>query len=158
MTYSNLRKPSRSGLETILIEYRSQQEKKRDGDPLRDQHTVRRDAIRIDGDFLRQLMERWRCRGENCTNKNNFCFPDPTDTSRHYNITTSRHEMWSNSMAVGEATMRCWEQNQGCINRLSPQPTEQPAIQQTRSTVGRVEMQQQMQPVAFMRVTADCQR
>ncbi|KAK9242370.1 hypothetical protein V1506DRAFT_547695, partial [Lipomyces tetrasporus] len=42
----------------------------------------RLDAIRIAGDFQRQLMERWRCRDDNCTNKNKFCFPEPTDPSQ----------------------------------------------------------------------------
>ncbi|KAK9245691.1 hypothetical protein V1506DRAFT_537665, partial [Lipomyces tetrasporus] len=114
----------------------------------------RLDAIRIAGDFQRQLMERWRCRDDNCTNKNNFCFPEPTDPSRHYNITAPQHEMWSNSIASGEATiqlppiklLRYWEQNQGNINRLSRRPAKQTAIQQTRSTMERLaEMQQQMQ-------------
>ncbi|KAK9364299.1 hypothetical protein V1509DRAFT_613601, partial [Lipomyces kononenkoae] len=114
-------------------------EKKRRGDRLQDQHTARLDAIRIAGDFQRQLMERWRCRDENCTNKNNFCFPEPSEPSRHYNITAPQHEMWSNSIASGEATiqlppiklLRYWEQNQGYINRLSRQPAKQTAMQQT---------------------------
>ncbi|KAK9321415.1 hypothetical protein V1517DRAFT_308962 [Lipomyces orientalis] len=131
-----------------------QPEKKRRGDHLRDQHTARLDAIRIAGDFQRQLMERWRCRDDNCTNKNNFCFPEPTDPSRHYNSTAPQHEMWSNSIARGEATihlpsrklLRYWKQNQGNINRLSRHPAKQTAIQQTRSTTERLaEMQQQMQ-------------
>ncbi|KKA22226.1 hypothetical protein T310_3744 [Rasamsonia emersonii CBS 393.64] len=97
---------------------------------LLEQHSRRLESIRIAGDFQRQLMERYRCLDDNCTNKNNYCFPDPTDPNLHYNITAAQHEMWANSIASGEATLqqppykliRYWEREQGPITRQSRQP------------------------------------
>lgn len=124
------------------------------GDRLQEQHATRLDAIRIAGDFQKQLMERWRCREENCTNKNNYCFIEPTDSTRHYNITAAQHEMWANSIGTGEATVQCpplkllrfWESEQGSISRLSRRPAKQTALQQASSAMERLaEMQVQMQ-------------
>ncbi|KAK9365656.1 hypothetical protein V1509DRAFT_649410 [Lipomyces kononenkoae] len=99
-------KRSADGADTISSSPLAPPEKKRPGDRLQDQHTARLDAIRIAGDFQRQLMERWRCRDDNCANKNNFCFPEPADPSRHYNITAPQREMWSNSIASALATIQ----------------------------------------------------
>jgi hypothetical protein len=132
-----------------------QPEKKRlnRGERLQEQHTARLDTIRAAGDFQRQLMDRWRCREENCTNKNNYCFINPANHS-HYNITVPQHETWANAISSNEATLQCppikllhfWEQEQGSINRLSRQPTRQSAIQEAKSTMERLaEMQAHMQ-------------
>lgn len=121
---------------------------------LQEQHATRLDTIRVAGNFQRQLMDRWCCNEPNCTNKDNFCFPEPLDRTKHYNITAPQHETWSNAISSGEATiqnppinlLRYWEQQQGAINRLSRQPIRQTAAQQTKSAMERMaDMQQQMQ-------------
>lgn len=120
---------------------------------LHEQHTARLDTIRLAGSFQKQLLDRWRCNSGNCTNKDNFCFPEPTEPSKHYNITAPQHEMWSNAIASGEATvqnppvklLRFWEQKQGPISRESRQTTRYSHAQHTRSSMEQMaEIQQQM--------------
>lgn len=120
---------------------------------LQEQHSTRLDTIRVAGNFQRQLMDRWRCHDPNCTNKDNYCFPDPTERTKHFNITAVQHEAWANAISNGEATiqnppvkmLRYWEEHQGALNRQSRQPARQTFIQQTKSSLERLaEMQQQM--------------
>jgi hypothetical protein len=72
---------------------------------LQEQNDARVQAIQNAGDFQRQLIERWRCIDNNCTNRNNFCFPDPQDRSKHYNITAPQHESWASAISRSEATI-----------------------------------------------------
>ncbi|OJD20631.1 hypothetical protein ACJ73_08033 [Blastomyces percursus] len=118
------------------------------------QNSTRLDAIRNAGEFQRQLMDRFRCRQQSCTNQNNYCYPDPVDTSLHYNITVPQHESWANAISSGDATLQqlpmkllqYWQTVQGPISRESCQPIKRSAMQQTKSAMERMlEMQQQMQ-------------
>ncbi|KAL2783755.1 hypothetical protein BJX66DRAFT_344650 [Aspergillus keveii] len=121
---------------------------------LQEEHVARVEAIRTAGTFQRQLMDRWRCTEDNCTNKDNFCWPDPSNRLLHYNITTPQHETWSNAIASGTATLlnppasllTYWIREQGPISRDSRQPIKQSAAQENRlNMTGMLEMQQKMQ-------------
>jgi hypothetical protein len=93
---------------------------------------ARRDRILTAGDFQRQLMQKYQCNDRNCTNYNNFCFPDPMDNTQHYNILATQHELWANRIASGGATIenppdelkQYWKKKQGSINRDSRQPVK----------------------------------
>ncbi|KAL2801521.1 hypothetical protein BJX63DRAFT_438765 [Aspergillus granulosus] len=118
---------------------------------LQEQHEARVQAIRNIGDFQRQLMERWRCIDENCTNQNNFCFLDPLDRSKHYNITAPQIESWASAISSSEATIhgppiKIWQywQNQGAITRESREPARKSAATARQATIDRlIEMQTQ---------------
>lgn len=99
-----------------------------------EQNEARVEAIRNAGHFQRQLMERWRCNDDNCTNRHNFCFPDPDDKSKHYNITAPQHDSWANAISRGDATLatpplKIWGywQNSGAISRESREPAKKTA-------------------------------
>ncbi|EED19013.1 hypothetical protein TSTA_023480 [Talaromyces stipitatus ATCC 10500] len=66
---------------------------------------ARQDRILTAGDFQRQLMQKYQCNDRNCTNYNNFYFPDPMDNTQHYNILATQHELWANRIASGGATI-----------------------------------------------------
>jgi len=48
-------------------------------------------------------MQRWKCHDDNCSNKNNFCYIDPIDSS-HYTVNPAQHEAWANVISCSEAT------------------------------------------------------
>ncbi|KAL2813558.1 hypothetical protein BJX63DRAFT_394123 [Aspergillus granulosus] len=118
---------------------------------LQEQHEARVQVIRNVGDFQRQLMERWRCIDDNCTNRNNFCFPDPSDRSRHYNITAPQTESWASAISSSEATIhsppiKIWQywQSQGTITRESREPIRKSAAAARQANFDRlIELQTQ---------------
>ena len=121
---------------------------------LQEQHQVRVETLRTVGDFQGQLMERYRCQEDNCTNRNNFCFVDPVERTKHYNMTVAQQEAWASAMSRGEATLlnppsklyRYWVQEQGGITRNSREPTKVSATRETRFSIDRLmDMQEKMQ-------------
>lgn len=111
---------------------------------LQEQNEARVRAIQNAGDFQRQLMDCWRCEDSNCTNRHNFCFPDPQERSKHYNITSPQHESWAGAISRDEATIHCppikiWQywQSQGAITRESREPTRKGAAASQREKMDR---------------------
>ena len=72
---------------------------------LGEEQTVRLEALRLAGNFHRQLADRHQCRERNCTNLDNYCFVDPVDGRSHYPITHVQQEQWARSIATAEATV-----------------------------------------------------
>ena len=115
---------------------------------LQEQHATRLDALRLAGDFHRQLADRYQCRKENCTNHDNYCYLDPLDISKHYSITHVQQEQWARAISQGEATIsnpriklyQCWL-NAGAVTRDSRQPARQTAAQTTQSKLLSIEEQ-----------------
>ena len=79
---------------------------------LLDEQTVRQSSrtaalekIGTAGEFQRELMQKYRCIDQNCTNYNNYCYFDPRQPRQHFNITARQHESWANSISSGQATL-----------------------------------------------------
>ena len=52
------------------------------------------------GDFDRQLVNRWVCHDDRCTNQNNFCFVD--EDGLHYDLSHTLQRVWAKALARGD--------------------------------------------------------
>jgi hypothetical protein len=59
------------------------------------QQAIRLNKIQLAGNFKRQLVDRLVCRDKDCTNQDNFCWPDPTNPKNHFAVTAPQHKSWA---------------------------------------------------------------
>lgn len=115
----------------------------------------RMNQMSVAGDFQRQLMEKYQCDDNKCTNYKNFCYRNPMEPSMHFNIISTQHELWANSISRGNATLETppaqliefWRKQQGSITRESRQPIKKnnAQIMEQFMDMQRSMMEQQMQ-------------
>ena len=110
------------------------------------------------GNFELQLAEKWECREKRCMNLGGYCYPDPDDSSAHFNITHVQMKQWAQSIERGEglvfqppySMLTWWRRNQGPITRDSKAPIRKTFQQEARenlqsigTTIGSLEQQLQ---------------
>ena len=90
---------------------------------LQEQSKVRLDKILYASEWERQLTDWLTCRDKDCTNYENFCWPDPIKLKQHYNVTSVQQKSWADAITAGNATLAnppsklllYWQQEQGPI-------------------------------------------
>jgi hypothetical protein len=127
------------------------QEKKRKSRTavLEAQQAVRLEKIQLAGDFERQLADKLVCRDKDCTNQDNFCWPDPTNGKQHYAVTSVQHKSWAQAISAGDATLNAppikiyayWQTSQGAVTRESRAPIRRTFQQETSTTLGSIQEQ-----------------
>ncbi|KAI9760556.1 MAG: hypothetical protein M1840_002394 [Geoglossum simile] len=73
----------------VIHEKRAGHEKKKSSQTsvLQEQSKVWLDKILYVSEWERQLTDQLTCRDKDCTNYENFCWPDPIKPKQHYNVT-----------------------------------------------------------------------
>jgi hypothetical protein len=113
------------------------------------QQAICLDKIQLAGDFERQLVDRLVCRDKDCTNQNNFCWPDPMNPKSHFAVTAPQQKSWAQAISTGDATLNVppiklysyWQASQGAITRESRTPIRRTFQQETTATLGSMKEQ-----------------
>ncbi|KAH0541586.1 hypothetical protein FGG08_003934 [Glutinoglossum americanum] len=108
------------------------------------QQAVRLDRIQLAGDFERQLVDRLVCKDKDCTNQDNFCWPDPMNPKSHFAVTAPQQKSWAQAISTGDATLSAppikiynyWQTTQGAITRESRAPVRRTFQQETAAALG----------------------
>jgi hypothetical protein len=126
-----------------------EKKKKNRTSALEAQQAVRLDKIQLAGDFEKQLVDRLVCRDKDCTNQDNFCWPDPINPKSHFAVTAPQQKSWAQAISTGDATLSVppiklytyWQTSQGAITRESRAPIRRTFQQETTATLGSMKEQ-----------------
>ncbi|KAH0556926.1 hypothetical protein GP486_005286 [Trichoglossum hirsutum] len=135
----------------IAYEKRAGPEKKKSSwtSVLQEQSKVRLDKILYASEWERQLTDQLTCKDKDCTNYENFCWPDPIKPKQHYNVTALQQKTWADAITAGNATLAnpparlllFWQQEQGPISRDSRASVRQGFQQETKTSLAEIREQ-----------------
>ncbi|KAL2808631.1 hypothetical protein BJX63DRAFT_24936 [Aspergillus granulosus] len=78
------------------------------------------------------LKGRWHCNDKDCINKDFWCWENPSEPAKHYNLTDTQLDKWANAIATDAATLLAPPESlKKCIERHNPSPDKVISSQQS---------------------------